>query len=185
MGEGYVVCKIECPDPQAITSRLFPQYWDRSPNRNQHLSERMSPAQLEYMFEFLDRVPNHGNPETTGQMWSQYFGVSSIRSALTASIHGRGLQEQFHEEKGLPNLNCTLQRTAVSCDNQNIPCDFSSVPATKRCFSEVLHDNHHQRSAKVCNPTQFLPLLCPADISRICSFQKSQVKILRKDRQPK
>ena len=146
-----------CPDPSALG--IFPEYWEPNEARKQHLAARLNIDQKKFMYTYLDTHIGVGFPATKTN-WREYFGIASVVSALMLSDPGKKNIAEHRRNKALLSGHSQPQEN-------NIPCE------AKRRFSEVLCQD---LETEVCNPAQFLPLLCFADICGMYRFQQVKPK---------
>ena len=144
-----------CPDKRAVLLGIFPEYWKRSDGIQQHLAARLSPAQKKYMYDYLDTHQGVGFP-VSKKSWAAYFGIINLVGQLVNSRIGKINLIEHRRNKAMLSGQSQLQEN-------NIPC------GVKRNFAEVLSQ---ELATEVCNPAQFLPLFCPADICPMYRFQQ-------------
>ena len=91
---------IPCPDPTLRALRLFPKPWEKLQGYSQDLAERLSPEQLEFIFEYILNGGGKGIECLPLQRWNDYFQIKSMKSALSTT---RGIEpwKNFCKDRGV------------------------------------------------------------------------------------
>ena len=99
-------CHPPCPDPRAL--HLFPEPWTKVQGYTQDLETRLSPEQLEFIFEYILNGCGKGIESLPLQRWNEYFQIKSMKTALSTN-RGIELWKKFCENQSKTfKLRCVI-----------------------------------------------------------------------------
>ena len=103
---------VAFPDPSAL--HLFPEPWTKLQGCSQELATRLSPKQLEYIFEC---ILSGEKRKVLFERWNKYFQVRSMKVSLSTK-KGIELWKKFCQDREVTSSELETRSTSQQNDQK-------------------------------------------------------------------